>query len=785
MVYYVYLIKTVKGFLKKSYVGYTNNFNKRLDCHNRNKGAKSTKGYKWELVYKKKFYSKNKALSFEYELKKDRKKRTKLLNDFEKKINIATILPYKENYSFEKASAASLWVSEFFKNSKFRNNNFIYGNTNSRNYLTKNYININLKSLKSKFQSTTSEYSYNLIKEINKKKFDLIEVHNRPLILSNLVKLIQNRFIFYFHNDPLSMKGSKTIEDRLTILKNVEKIIFVSQWVKDRFFLDIDLKLSAKTEIVYPSVNKQKINKKYKYITFVGRLNHSKGYDIFQATIQKILDEFQDWRSLSVGDEERRSVYINHKQHKELGFLNHKKTLDILSKSEIAVVPSRWDEPFGRTALEASSNGCATIISNKGGLAETTDQAIILKKLDTSNLYKEIKKLILNDKKRKLIQRNSRINVKHIVAANTKIIDQIRESIFPTYKINLLKNKIKIINLYNQGQKLNHRLFNISLGKKFTNGFIRNGHDVLEISDRDFIKDNKTFNLLQDSRMNFQNYLIETCKIYNPDLLFFGHSKNINLETIKELKNLNKNLIISQWNEDPMMPDLAYSKKNIANISLYSASVDHNFITTDPSVLKKDINSDNFHFFFVPVDKNIERFDVFKMDPKKDLFYAMSHGVNRAVLKRGTEDSRVEFLDRLVRKISKIKYDFYGFANKQPIWGKNFNNALINSKMALNLSRGKPTKYYSSNRIASVVGNGLLTFIDKKVQMNDFFNKNEIIFYDNINDLSDKIKFYSANDKIRRKIAENGKKKYFKLFSEVRITKYFIDISLGNNTRLF
>ena len=442
-----------------------------------------------------------------------------------KKINIATILPYKENYSLEKASAASLWVSEFFKNSKFKNNNFIYGNTSSKNYLTKNYININLKSLKSKLQSTTKEYSNNLIREINDKNFDIIEVHNRPLILFNLVKQIQNRFIFYFHNDPLSMNGSKTVGDRLSILKNVEKIIFVSEWVKDRFFKDLDLKLSTKTEIVYPSVNKQKTKRKYKYITFVGRLNRSKGYDIFQKSIEKILDEFPDWKSLSVGDEDRRSIYINHNQHKELGFLNHKKTLDILSKSEIAVVPSRWEEPFGRTALEASSNGCATIISNKGGLIETTDQAIILKKLDENKQYKEIKKLILNDKKRKHIQGYSRKNVKHRIETNTKIIDQIRESIFPRYKINLLKNKIKILNLYNQGQKLNHRLFNISLGKKFTNGFIRNGHDVLEISDRDFIKDNKTFNILQDSRVNFQNYLIETCKNYNPDLLFFGHSK--------------------------------------------------------------------------------------------------------------------------------------------------------------------------------------------------------------------------------------------------------------------
>ena len=702
-----------------------------------------------------------------------------------KKINIATVLPYKENYSFEKASAASLWVSEFFRRSKFRNTNLIYGNTNSKNYLTKNYINIKLKSLKSKYQSTTKEYTNNLIKQIAKKKFDLIEIHNRPLILSNLVKQIQNRFIFYFHNDPLSMNGSRTIKERLYILKNVEKIIFVSQWVKDRFFLNLDLKLSAKTEIVYPSVNKQKAKKKYKYITFVGRLNHSKGYDIFRKSIQKIMDEFPDWKSLSVGDEERRSIYIDHNQHKELGFLNHKKTLDILSKSEIAVVPSRWEEPFGRTALEASSNGCATIISNKGGLIETTDQAIILKKLDESNLYKEIKKLIFNIKKRKQIQINSRKNVKHIVSSNTKIIDLIRESVFPVYTINHLKNKINILNLYNQGQKLNHRLFNISLGKKFTNGFIRNGHDVLEISDRDFIKNNKTFNLLQNSRVNFQNYLIETCKNYNPDLLFFGHSNNIDLDTIHELKNLNKNLIISHWNEDPVMPGLTYSKKNILNISKYASFVDHNFITTDPSVLKKKIKTDNFHFFFVPVDKNIERFDVFNMNPKNDLFYAMSHGVNRAILKKGTEDERIEFLDRLVKKISNIKYDFYGFANKEPIWADDFNKSLINSKMALNLSRGKPTKYYSSNRIASIVGNGLLTFIDKKVQLSDFFNDNEIIFYDNINDLSDKIKFYSINDKLRKKIAKNGKKKYFKLFSETKISKFIIDVSLGNKTSLF
>ena len=699
-------------------------------------------------------------------------------------LKIATILPYKENYSFEKASAASLWVAEFFKNSIFKKNNFIYGNTTSKNYLTKNYLNINLKSLKSKFKSSTNEYSRKLIKEINSKKFDLVEIHNRPLILFNLIKKTESKFIFYFHNDPLSMKGSKKISERLFILKNVEKIVFVSEWVRKRFFFELDKKLTTKTEVIYPSVNKQKATKKYEFITFVGRLNYSKGYDIFKKAISIILDEFPKWKAFSVGDEDRRTIYINHLQHKELGFLNHKKTLELLNKSEIAVVPSRWEEPFGRTALEASSRGCATIISNKGGLTETTDHGVILKKIDDLNLYKELKKLITDKKERKRIQKLSRKNIKHTILQNTKIIDQMRESLFSRYNLNILKNKLKIINLYNQGQKLNHRLFNISLGKKFTNGFIRNNHDVLEISDRDFIKNNKSFNLIPN-RNNFQNYLLETFKNYNPDLLFFGHTKNIDLNTIDKFKSYNKGLIISQWNEDPIMSSLDYSKQNISNINLYSNLVDHNFITTHPSIIKNKVRSDNFHFFFVPVDRNIERFDVFKMKPKKDLFYAMSHGVNRAVLKDGIEDNRVQFLDKLVRKIPNIKYDFYGFSNKQPIWGTEFNNALINSKMGLNLSRGQPTKYYSSNRIASIIGNGLLTFIDKKVQMNEFFNKNEIIFYSNISDLSEKIKFYAKNDKSRKKIAKNGKNKYFKFFNETKIAKYFIDISLGNKSSLF
>ncbi len=701
-------------------------------------------------------------------------------------LKIATILPYKENYSKKKAAAASLWVCDFYKHSRLKKNNFIFGSTEANDYLSNNYVNIKIKDIDSKISSTTNQYCKELIKKINGKNFDLIEIHNRPLVFNILKKKLDAKYIIYFHNDPLSMKGSKSSSERINLLNNVEKIIFVSEWVQKRFFIDIDKRLLNKTEVVYPSIHKQnRLLKKEKKIVFVGKLNPSKGYDIYRDAIIRILDEFKDWKAYSIGDESRNKPIINHKNHIELGYLSHKEVLSFLCKTEIAVVPSRWEEPFGRTALEASSRGCATIISNRGGLPETSDHCVILKKLDSKNLYNEIKSLIIKPLIRKIFQKKGFFNVKHLTKQNSFLIDDIRKSLFINYRLNLIKKKLKIVNIYNLGQKLNHRLYNISVGKKFTNGFIRNGHDVLEISDRDFIKQNRSLSF-QSTRDKFQEYIIETFKNYNPDLLFFGHTNNIEIDTIRQIKNLNKNMILSQWNEDPIMKSLKDSKSNIDKISFYGNVVDHNFITTHPSVfLRQNNNINNLHFIFIPVDKNIERFNVFNLNPRKDIFYAMSHGVNRATLKKGKNDSRIYFLNSLIKKINGISYDFYGFENKEPIWGDMFYNALTNSKMGLNLSRGLPTKYYSSNRIASLMGNGLLTFIDKKTQMDDFFNKKEIIFYNNLDDLANKILFYKKKDKLRKKIAQNGKNKYFKLFNETKISKYIIDKSFGNNAKLY
>ena len=77
------MLKCINPKIKKTYVGYTNNLVKRLKKHNNSKGAKSTKGFKWKIIYKKKFLNKSEAMSFEYSFKKNRKKRLMILNSNE------------------------------------------------------------------------------------------------------------------------------------------------------------------------------------------------------------------------------------------------------------------------------------------------------------------------------------------------------------------------------------------------------------------------------------------------------------------------------------------------------------------------------------------------------------------------------------------------------------------------------------------------------------------------------------------------------------------------------
>ena len=127
-----------------------------------------------------------------------------------------------------------------------------------------------------------------------------------------------------------------------------------------------------------------------------------------------------------------------------------------------------------------------------------------------------------------------------------------------------------------------------------------------------------------------------------------------------------------------------------------------------------------------------------------------------------------------MKKNKKIKFDVYGMNNVQPVWGDNFLKKIYNSSMGLNLSRGKPIKYYSSDRIAQLFGNGLLTFIDEEISFNDFIPENCFINYSNINDLSYKLNKYQKDKDERKKISQSGQKFYLKFLNSTLVADFIL-----------
>ncbi len=699
-------------------------------------------------------------------------------------MKISILLPYKENYSSLYAGAVSIFVNSTNKLSIYKKNITIFGSTEYKQILSNNYRNIKLK--KNFLSSQSKDYVSKFLELQKKNKPDIIEIHNRPIYIKDLLELKSN-IVLYFHNDPATMNGSKTIKERILLLERCSKIIFNSEWSKKQFLLNLDkfYHKSQKLEVIYQSINKKKINlnKKLKLITFAGKLNSAKGYDIFADAIIKILTKYKDWKAIVIGDEPREKIYIKHKNLINLGFTEHKKVLKVFEKTSIAVACSRWEEPFGRTSLEASSRGCAVIISNRGGLPETITNGIILHKINSDELYKSIENLILNQKKLKFLQKNSLKNFYLTDKLSSQKIDNYRNKIVKKItfvKPNKSKKKLKILHITNFNERHDGRLF-YNTGRRINNGFIRLNHSVLEFSDRDIISYYRNFNDLNGSKKLNQK-LINVISNYLPDLIVMGHADLIKKETISFIKKNYPNIKFVQWFLDRMDSEWFYNKKRFLDkLDL----MDISFCTTDPKTLKFNAKS-KIHYLPNPVDESFETLNIYKNKYyKSDVFFAMSHGVHRGILKKGKFDEREIFINKLMKRTPNIRYDLYGMNDVQPIWADDYSIAIAKSKIGVNLSQGKPTKYYSSDRFSQLIGNGLLVMIDKQTQIGQFFLKDEIVEYQNINDLSEKIIKYSYDDKLRCKIARKGKIKYFKYFNSREICQFIIDKTFGNKKKYF
>ena len=344
-------------------------------------------------------------------------------------MKISILLPYKENFTPNYAGAVSLFLNDTIKLSKYKKNIQVYGNTSFKKKLLPNYTNINFSKLL--FRSSSKIYVKKFLQNEKIEKSKLIEVHNRPDYI-NSIHEINDNIVLYFHNNPLDMKSSKSVKERINVYNKTKKIIFNSNWTLKKFKKGLNRKYyTDKLEVINQSTSKKIINfkNKKKIILFVGRLNASKGYDLFGKAIISVLNNNSDWKAIVIGDEPRENHIFEHKNLKILGFQKYNTVTKWFVKSDISVVCSRWDEPFGRTALEASSAGCAVIITDKGGLSEASPKAMKIKSLTVKNIENSIEKLIKNVSLKKSLQKRV---YKHFYLTNnyiSKKIDRYRDEL--------------------------------------------------------------------------------------------------------------------------------------------------------------------------------------------------------------------------------------------------------------------------------------------------------------------------------------------------------------------
>ena len=668
----------------------------------------------------------------------------------------AIILPNKEKFSKNESGAASIFVKDSLKPKDYKSY-IIYGNSkNNEKKYKKIFVNANQKN---KFLSNYL-YIKKFISKFKNKNITLFEIHNRPEYVINLKKNFPSaKFIIFYHNDPTKLRGSKNLSQRKFLNNNCTNV-FLSNYIKNCFYKDFST-YKKNNFILYPGVrtgNFKKIQKK-KLIVFCGKLNESKGYDIFikTASIVKKNKKFKDWKFISIGSERRRIIKKN-SYVKEFGQISNSKILKIYEKSSIAIAPSTWDEPLGRLPLEANSRGCFVISSNKGGLPESNPHGMIIDDIDEYKISKALSKLCFSSN----LKKKQKICLDKFKFDHEKFYNSLE-------KIRNQKVRIKtILHIANFNYKNKKRLF-YAFSYKINLGIFRNKIKLFTISDRDYLRKNRGIFDLNGS-LSLNKKIINTVTKNNIDLIILGHTEKIFLSTFLKIREINPNIKIVKIFIDSISNEFLNFNKFF---------YDHNFlnkifITSNPEELNKKY-PDKFKYIQYPVDKKIDYLKSYiKKNKNIDVFYAVSHGINRGVLKKGRIDERDSFIKFLSTKLKKYKTFFPGYNNVQPIWGEDFYKTLMQSKICINYSRGKYKNLYSSDRISSLIGNGCFVLNENANKYYKIFNKKELINFKNKTDLVKKIIFFLKNEKARKSIAKNLYSKYHKLYSSKNTIKYIL-----------
>jgi UDP-glucose:(glucosyl)LPS alpha-1,2-glucosyltransferase len=234
--------------------------------------------------------------------------------------------------------------------------------------------------------SATARYAAGVAHVLRPLAPALVEVHNRPEIAMRLARHFP-RVILFLHNDPLGMRGARTARERAALFQRLDAIVTVSAFLRSRL-QDAPpgtVRVLPNSIDVPPTIHAGR----EKLILFVGRVVADKGADAFVAACAAILPRLPGWRAEMVGADrfspdspdtpflERLRVQAAQAGVAMLGYHPHEAAMERLGRAAIAVVPSRWAEPFGLAALEAMAHGAALICSRQGGLPEVAGDAAL------------------------------------------------------------------------------------------------------------------------------------------------------------------------------------------------------------------------------------------------------------------------------------------------------------------------------------------------------------------------------------------------------------------------
>ena len=360
-------------------------------------------------------------------------------------MKIDIILPYKEIFSESKASSVSITIKNSMKFSQYRNEISVYGQFTDNPIFKKNFIGIKTNRFLHGGNNISIVKNYLKIRKNKNEDNDIIEIHNRPYLFNFLTKKINLPIVLYYHNDPLTMKGSKSVLERQNIIKNAGGIICVSNYIKDRLLEGIANK-PCNVFVLPNSLDKnpKSKNKKKKEVVFVGKLVPEKGPDVYVDAVKLIANKFIDWKFYIIGSSKAGLEKPQTRYEKEIidsflaigknvkyyGFLPHSKVCNILQKASILVVPSTWHEPFGLTALEGIANRQAVIASKIGGLVDiVAKKGILIQDINKIKIANRLSNLMKNNDELKKYQnrawKNYNFDQKNISKKQDKMRRQI------------------------------------------------------------------------------------------------------------------------------------------------------------------------------------------------------------------------------------------------------------------------------------------------------------------------------------------------------------------------